>query len=180
MLPSGEASSFDALSVSKGQVPIPREAVLICKHFEGFHKLTVRAGQKLAVPYICPAGYWTIGFGHLCAAEHKPITLEEAENLLLKDLQASVLAALRACPVLAHEPEFRLAAVASFVFNLGAGRLQSSTLRRRINQQDWEGGAGEFLRWVHAGGRVLGGLLARRKAEAALFLGQGLGGLLDS
>ena len=56
-----------------------------------------------------------------------------------------------------------------FTFNLGAGRLQTSTLRRRINQMDWAGAALELRKWVHGGGRVLPGLVARRQAEIALM-----------
>jgi len=54
---------------------------------------------------------------------------------------------------------------------LGAGRLQTSTLRRRVNQMDWAGATLELRKWVHGGGRVLPGLVARRQAEIAL-LGQ--------
>ncbi|MFN3298338.1 lysozyme, partial [Caldimonas sp.] len=75
------------------------------------------------------------------------------------------------CPVLATEPEGRLAAIVDFTFNLGAGRLQTSTLRRRINQRNWESAAQELPRWVHGGGRVLPGLVARRQSEAKLFGG---------
>jgi lysozyme len=78
-------------------------------------------------------------------------------------------ATLRYCPVLATEPQRRLAAIVDFTFNLGAGRLQASTLRRRINQQDWTGAAQELLRWVYGGGRVLPGLVIRRGAEAILI-----------
>jgi len=78
-------------------------------------------------------------------------------------------AALRYCPVLASEPEGRLAAIVDFTFNLGAGRLQTSTLRRRVNQRDWTGAAQELRRWVYGGGRLLRGLVLRREAEAVLI-----------
>ena len=68
-------------------------------------------------------------------------------------------------PGLATEPENRLSAIADFTFNLGAGRLQTSTLRRRLNQRDWEAAATELRRWVYCGGKVLPGLVARREAE---------------
>mgnify|MGYP000901214919 CR=1 FL=1 len=60
-------------------------------------------------------------------------------------------------------------AVGILAYNLGAGWLQTSTLRRRINQRDWEGAARELLRWVNGGGRVLPGLVARRRCEVALL-----------
>jgi GH24 family phage-related lysozyme (muramidase) len=61
--------------------------------------------------------------------------------------------ALRYCPVLTTEPDGRLAAIVDFTFNLGAGRLQASTVRRRVNQRDWAGAAQELRRWVYGGGR---------------------------
>jgi len=79
-------------------------------------------------------------------------------------------ATLRYCPVLATEPEGRLAAIVDFTFNLGAGRLQTSTLRRRINQRDWIAAATELRRWVYGGGKVLPGLITRREAEVGLLL----------
>ena len=77
---------------------------------------------------------------------------------------------VRYCPVLATEPEGRLAAIVDFTFNLGAGRLQTSTLRRRVNQRDWASAATELRRWVYGGGKVLPGLVTRREAEAAWLL----------
>ena len=87
----------------------------------------------------------------------------------MQDLMAALNATLRYCPVLATEPVERLAAIVDFTFNLGAGRLQTSTLRRRINQRDWSQVASEIKRWVRGGGRVLPGLAARREAEAELL-----------
>jgi lysozyme len=78
---------------------------------------------------------------------------------------------LRYCPVLATEPEGRLAAIVDFTFNLGAGRLQTSTLRRRVNQRDWIAANQELRRWVYGGGKVLPGLIARREVEVALLVG---------
>ena len=91
------------------------------------------------------------------------------ERYLADDLQTALSATLRCCPVLATEPESRLAAIVDFTFNLGAGRLQTSTLRRRINQRDWAAAAMELRRWVYGGAKVLPGLVARRSAEEALL-----------
>ena len=66
------------------------------------------------------------------------------------------------CPTLVTEPEGWLASIVDFTFNLGAGRLQTSTLRRRVNQRDWSGAAIELRRWVYGGGKVLPGLIIRR------------------
>ena len=147
---------------------VPQAAIELAKRFEGFHRVA-RADPSRAQPYICPAGYWTIGYGHLCEPTHPPITEVEAENYLASDLQTALAATLRYCPVLATEPEGRLAAIVDFTFNLGAGRLQTSTLRRRINQRDWTAACQELRRWVYGGGKVLPGLVARRAAECALL-----------
>lgn len=150
---------------------VPQLAIELAKRFEGFHRVP-KSNPGRAHPYICPAGYWTIGYGHLCDAAHPPITLDEAEVYLAQDLVKALNATLRYCPALATEPENRLAAIVDFTFNLGAGRLQTSTLRRRINQRDWASTAQELRRWIYGGGRVLSGLIIRRNAEAA-FLFQG-------
>jgi lysozyme len=147
---------------------VPQAAIDLAKRFEGFHRVA-RADPDRAHPYICPAGFWTIGFGHLCDPLHPPITEAEAEVFLAHDLKTALAATLRYCPVLATEPEGRLAAIVDFTFNLGAGRLQTSTLRRRINQRDWSTTATELGRWVHGGGIVLPGLVARREAEVLLI-----------
>ena len=60
--------------------------------------------------------------------------------------------------------------IVDFTFNLGAGRLQTSTLRRRVNQRDWTAAATELRRWIYGGGKVLPGLVKRREAEAAWLL----------
>lgn len=149
---------------------VPEAAIALAKRFEGFHRVPKHDPHR-AYPYICPAGFWTIGFGHLCRPDHSPITEEEGESYLAQDLQTALRATLRYCPVLATESENRLVAIVDFTFNLGAGRLQTSTLRRRINQRDWSAAASELGRWVHGGGRVLPGLVARRHAEAAMLVG---------
>ncbi len=150
-------------------IAVPKTAIELAKRFEGFERRVKRGIEITAVPYICPAGFWTIGYGHLCDPKHPPITEAEAEVYLAHDLQSALAATLRYCPVLATEPEGRLAAIVDFTFNLGAGRLQTSTLRRRINQRDWVTAAQELRRWVYGGGRVLTGLVLRRTTEALLL-----------
>ena len=152
-------------------IEVTKAAIDLAKRFEGFERRAKRGVEIAAIPYICPAGFWTIGYGHLCDPKHPPITEGEAEVFLAHDLQSALDATLRYCPVLATEPEGRLAAIVDFTFNLGAGRLQTSTLRRRVNQRDWVAAGQELRRWVYGGGRVLPGLVMRREAEAAWLLG---------
>lgn len=151
-------------------IEIPQAAIDLAKRFEGFQRVP-KADPSCAHPYICPAGYWTIGYGHLCNPTHPPITMEEGEVLLAQDLKSALNATLRYCPVLSSESEERLAAIVDFTFNLGAGRLQTSTLRRRVNQRDWSGVKIELCRWVYGGAKVLQGLVSRRMAEALLIQG---------
>jgi lysozyme len=153
--------------MTQGVIAVPQAAIDLAKRFEGFHRVPKHDPGR-AHPYLCPAGYWTIGYGHLCDPKHPPITEAEAEVYLAHDLKTALAATLRYCPVLATEPEGRLAAIVDFTFNLGAGRLQTSTLRRRVNQRDWSGAATELRRWVYGGGRGLPGLVARREAEVML------------
>ena len=151
-------------------IEVPQVAIELAKRFEGFHRVLKFDPERRAHPYICPAGFLTIGYGHVCDAKHPPITMEEGEAYLAADMADALRATLRYCPVLAAEPEGRLAAIVDFTFNLGAGRLQTSTLRRRVNQRDWSSAATELRRWVYGGGVVLPGLVIRREAEVALVL----------
>jgi lysozyme len=152
-------------------IEVPATAIALAKQFEGFHRVPKFDQERRAYPYICPAGFWTVGYGHLCDPKHPPITEAEAENYLARDLITALNATLRYCPVLATQPEGRLAAIVDFTFNLGAGRLQTSTLRRRINQRDWPSATQELRRWVNGGGKVLPGLVVRREAEVVFISG---------
>jgi lysozyme len=126
-------------------------------------------------PYLCPAGVPTIGYGATYYEDGSrvtladpPITIERAESLLLWMIRTKYLpAVIRLCPGI--DDPHRLAAIIDFTFNLGAGSLQVSTLRRRINAGQWDDVPDELRKWVKAGGRVLRGLVLRREAEAVLI-----------
>ena len=64
----------------------------------------------------------------------------------------------------------QFSSLVSFSFNLGLGNLQNSTLRMKLNREDYDGAADEFPKWRKAGGRILKGLVRRRAAERSLFL----------
>lgn len=135
---------------------VPENAVNLAAAFEGFSP----------TPYLCPAGFWTIGYGHLCSKDHPPITHEQGLAYLERDLVTALLGTLRYCPGLAAEAGEVLGAITDFTFNLGAGRLKASTLRRKINEGDLPAARRELARWVYGGGRKLRGLVLRRAAEA--------------
>jgi lysozyme len=149
---------------------IPQEAVELCKRFEGFHRKVRRAERVMAVPYLCPANFWTIGYGHLCRQDHPAITEELGEILLQQDLAVALAGTLKHCPSLAWGDPRRLAAIVDFTFNLGTGRLAASTLRRRIHSGEMDQVPKELRKWVWGGGRKLPGLVIRREAEIALWL----------
>ena len=75
---------------------------------------------------------------------------------------------LRNCPILATD-EKKCNAIVDFVYNLGIGRLQTSTLKRKINSQEWEAAQEQLMLWTKGGGKVLPGLLKRRQAECSLL-----------
>ncbi len=127
-------------------------------------------------PYLCPAGYWTLGWGSIRDAAGARVTRdtpaidrEDADALLARDAGAAAEAAARLS--LPRVLDVRqLGALTSFVYNLGAGAYQASILRRRVRAGRDGEAADEFGRWVHARGRVLPGLVRRRAAERALWL----------
>lgn len=126
-------------------------------------------GTNLIVPYLCPAGYWTIGYGRLVAADHPPISILEAELFLHTDLLRHLRYVYELAPTVADSPP-RAAALCSFVYNLGPGAFRASTLRRCVLQSDWIAAADQFPRWIFAGGKPLEGLKRRRAEERQLFL----------
>ncbi len=138
---------------------IPQIAIDLAKHFEG---LSLK-------PYLCPAGFWTIGYGRLCKRDHIPVTKNQAEEYLIEDLQISLKAVIHICPVLLYESQERLGVIIDFTFNLGSGRLKSSTLRKRINEKRFSLVPAELQKWVYGGGRKLSGLVLRRHMESLYF-----------
>ena len=147
-------------------------AAELCRRFEGYR----------AKPYLCPAGVATIGYGSTYYADKRKVTLEDppmdeptARALLMVELMHTYApGAIRHCPnllVLAAQGDPRkLNAIVDFCYNLGIGRLQTSTLKRKINANDWEGAKEQLMLWTKGGGKVLPGLLKRRQAECALIL----------
>lgn len=138
---------------------ITQEGLDLIKRFEGFSPTV----------YICPAGYPTIGYGHLVSKGEvfDSISAKEAEELLRRDVASAERAVLRLINVPLTDGQYD--ALVSFTYNLGSGALQSSTLRRKVNRQAHSDVSAQLVRWVWAGGRKLNGLIMRRNIEAKLY-----------
>ena len=101
--------------------------------------------------------------------DHPEISKETAEDWLLSELKSNYLAGvLKASPGLISYPRV-LGAMTDFAYNLGVARYKGSTLRRRVDEQDWDGAVEQLMLWTKAGGRILPGLVKRRQAEAVLL-----------
>ena len=136
-----------------------KEGIELIKRFESFSPRR----------YLCPGGYETIGFGHrlLVQENYIDITLTCAEELLFKDLVKFEHAVLKYINVDLLDNQFD--ALVSFTFNLGPAALQRSTLRQKVNSEDFSEASLEFLRWIYVGSKRLNGLFKRRLAESELF-----------
>jgi lysozyme len=138
----------------------------LCRFFEGFS----------SKPYICPAGYPTIGYGTVYKPDgtkvtmrDQPISRELANEWLMRELQHNYMAGvLKASPILIRNQRL-LAAITDFAYNLGVGRYRASTLKRRVDSNDLLGVEIELRKWIRGGGKVLPGLVKRRQAEIDLF-----------
>lgn len=143
-----------------------QNGIQLIKFYEGFS----------AKPYMCPANYLTIGYGHVISQAEKQktsdlqnfkITKQQAEEILQNDLIRFENSILNLITTKLNQNQFD--ALVSFVYNLGAGALQRSTLRQKINRGEHNQAAAEFMRWIYAGGKILQGLINRRQAEANLY-----------
>jgi lysozyme len=137
------------------------ELYALIKRFEGC-RLT---------PYLCPAGVWTCGWGSTGpdVMPGQKWTQEYADRRMQQDALRFARGTLSACPNLHWCDPRILCAIADFAYNCGLGALQASTLRRKVQAEDWEGAKRELMKWVRGGGRVLKGLQIRRAAESALL-----------
>ena len=140
---------------------VSRECLEKIKEFEGF----------CPKAYKCPAGVWTIGYGHTKGVKAgKVVTEKQAEVLLEGDLLSCerFVEGLGLCPA-----QCRFDALVDFAFNLGTEALRKSTLLQKIRSGAPKNDIKkEFMRWVHAGGKVLPGLQKRRMWEAQRFFGE--------
>ena len=141
-------------------------ALALIKRFEGCR----------LKPYLCPAGIATIGYGSTrypdgrrVTMQDEPISEEKAEVFLYYIVTRIAYSIFKLCPILLTEDRGKQASIIDFVYNLGTGNLKASTLRRRINEGNWDEAAHELRKWVYGGGRRLRGLIIRRNVEARFF-----------
>lgn len=141
-------------------------AAALCRRYEGYR----------SKPYLCPANVATIGYGSTYYADGRRVTLEDlpmdeptARTLLMAELEHTYLpGVLRHCPILITDVR-KCNSIVDWAYNLGVGRLQTSTLKRKINASDWDGAKEQLMLWTRGGGRVLPGLIKRRTSECALL-----------
>lgn len=119
--------------------------------------------------YKCPAGVWTIGYGHTYGVKAgQKISQKQADEFLKEDLKSFEAAVNKYVKVSLTQNQFD--ALVSFSFNVGSEALRTSTLLRLLNQGKYEEAAEQFDRWVFVSFKKLDGLVRRRKAEKELFL----------
>lgn len=135
-----------------------REGIEMIKRFEGFR----------SEAYKCPAGMWTIGYGHTQGVgEGMRISEQEAEKMLLNDL-TKVEAAVRR--LVGDIEERKIDALVSLTYNIGISAFMNSTLCRKVKaNKDDKTIASEFGRWIYANRQVLPGLAKRRKEESMWY-----------
>lgn len=144
--------------MGKKIMQISKEGLALIKKFEGFES---RA-------YLCPAGVWTIGYGHTKdVKEGDEWSQAHAEHMLEIELEEFCEYVNKMVKVPLEQYQFD--ALVAWVYNLGAGNFKESTLLRVLNQGDYDDVPHQIKRWNKAGGRVLQGLVRRREAEALLF-----------
>lgn len=121
-------------------------------------------------PYLDTVGVQTIGFGRTENIKQNEVTTPQRELVsVLRDLEGRKAAIARCVTVPLYQHE--LDAYMSLAYNIGTGAFCGSTLLRKLNAGDYAGACREILRWNRAGGRVVAGLTARRKAEHRACLG---------
>lgn len=150
-----------------GWLPIADKLI---REFEGFEKPLGATGNFIA--YKCPAGIWTIGIGSTGPdiKQGTVWTRPQCEAHYLHDLLTHYGPAVD--KLLIHQtPDREKAALVSFCYNLGEGKLKASTLLRVHNDGNRRAAADQFLKWVYANGKPLRGLVKRREAERAVYLG---------
>lgn len=124
-------------------------------------------GCKLKA-YLCPANVWTIGYGHTKGVHNgMTITQEQADEYFYEDIKP-IEEYLNSLDVELTQGQYD--ALVSFIYNLGLGRLKSSTLLKCVKAKQFKAASEQFGKWIYVNKKVSRGLIARRNKEKDLFL----------
>jgi lysozyme len=153
-----------------GQITsVSKNCVDLIKYYEAGNDVS-----KYLKAYLCPAGVWTIGIGTTIyptgkrVAQGDVITVAQANAYLMNDLRNLIAAVDSYTTNDINQQQFD--ALVSFAYNLGSSALKGSTLLKKVNLNLKDPSIQtEFEKWVHADGKVLPGLVKRRKSEAYLY-----------
>ena len=144
---------------------INEAGLAIIKAFEGWRSSVYHCGAR-----------WTIGWGSTYDLDGNRITPDQAdidevegEALVRQEVRHAERSIRQLVKASLNENQF--SALCSFIYNVGSGNFQSSTMRMKLNRLDYEGAADEYPKWRKSSGRVLPGLVRRRVAERGLFMG---------
>ena len=135
------------------------EGLALIRRFEGFR----------ASAYRCPAGVWTIGYGHTSQAGPPAVRPgmvigeDEANRILSADVERFADAVVSAA---------QFSALVSFAYNVGIAAFRTSSVLKAVNDGRFTEVPARLKLWVKGGGRVLPGLERRRAAEAELFMSE--------
>lgn len=154
----------------KDAIRIATDALI--KPFEGYHR-KLPDGSAHAYPDPGTGGApWTIGWGTTGPdiGPNTVWTLEQCSNALDNHVHEFALGVVRLSPDIIDALPRRFAAIISFSYNCGLRNYRISTLRKRVNEQDWESAGREILKWNKAAGRILPGLTRRRQAESLMLI----------
>jgi len=155
----GGAIMAAAIAATKPENPANNNPELLAIHMIAKHE-----GFR-STPYKCPGGKMTIGYGFTDEALVKKgtITRKEADRELGIRVRAELAFLRKQVSGLTPKQE---AALVSFIYNVGQGAFLKSTLLKRVKEGNWKAAQQEMMRWVYANGKVMKGLVARRKSEA--------------
>ena len=139
---------------------ISKNGIELIKEFEGLRLES----------YKCPAGIWTIGYGHTGKNIIKgiKITKKEAEDYLYNDLKIHSEYIKKLVKVEINQNQTD--ALISLEYNIGYNTFKNSTLLKLLNQGKYLEASKEFDKWVYSNSKKLKGLISRRKKEKELFL----------
>jgi lysozyme len=154
-------AKFWKMELGENKMQISQEGLALIKKFEGCE----------LEAYKCPAGVWTIGYGHTKdVKEGDKINKDEADYLLQEEMIEYESYINDMVDVDLNQSQYD--SMCAWVYNLGPSNLGSSTMLRVLNEGKYDEVPQQMKRWNKANGEVLDGLIRRREAEALLFQGK--------